>query len=97
MRNLCGIKLYYTAKKVFNTTYATLFSNKKCRDLMPFKTGTFSMSSFLLMVMHLLSLSLYFSRSLCCSSICLRKSQLDCRGDGQHVNATRVIPKENHG
>lgn len=37
---------------------------------------TFSMRSFLLIVIHLLSLSLYFSRSFCCSSICRRRSQL---------------------
>ena len=40
---------------------------------------TFSMSSFLLMVIHLFSLSLYFSRSFCCSSICRRRSQLACK------------------
>lgn len=63
-----------------------LFYNETCSDMIPLnKTGTFSMSSFLLMVMHLLSLSLYFSRSLCCSSICLRKSQLDCRGETETV------------
>lgn len=40
---------------------------------------TFSIRSFLLIVMHLFKRSLYFSRSFCCSSICLLRSQFACR------------------
>lgn len=36
---------------------------------------TFSMSNFLLIVMHLFKRSLYFSSNFCCSSICLLRSQ----------------------
>lgn len=38
-------------------------------------TFTFSISNFLLMVMHLFKRSLYFSSNFCCSSICLLRSQ----------------------
>lgn len=37
---------------------------------------TFSMSSFLLIDMHLFNRSLYFSSNFCCSSICRLRSQL---------------------
>lgn len=40
---------------------------------------TFSMSNFLLMVMHLFKRSLYFSSNFCCSSICLLRSQFACK------------------
>lgn len=66
---------------------------KEVKDEMPklhnhFKNAdvlTFSIRSFLLMVMHLFKRSLYFSRSFCCSSICRLRSQFACREENYLV------------
>lgn len=54
---------------------------------------TFSISNFLLMVMHLFKRSLYFSSNFCCSSICLLRSQFACEAENDTGSAD--IEKKN--